>query len=203
VSGERERICEAMLDLVSEQGYEATGLDEVLARAGVPRGDFERLFGSMQECAVFVFESFMAECIGATRRAYDSKAEWPDSLRAAAYALARWLKEHPREVRFGAVEMLWVSELSQARRELAFQTFAELADGGRAVAEDPDSVPAFSGEAVVGSVAKTLAKRAQQKGTSPYEFVPQLMYLAVLPYLGEEAAEAELRIPAPEWARGA
>jgi hypothetical protein len=54
------------------------------------------------------------------REAYDAEAEWADAMRAGAYAAARWHTEHPRELRFGVVEMLWAGELAQARRESCF-----------------------------------------------------------------------------------
>jgi AcrR family transcriptional regulator len=197
MSGPRERIMEAMLDLVSSGGYDATSVEEVLDRAGATTADFESEFSSKEDCALAIFDRFMNECIGKVRDAYDRESEWPDSLRAAAYELATWLEEHPRETRFGGLEILWVSELSLARREVALREFARMADGGRARAENPDLVPASAAEGVVGAVAEMLARRAQQKGVAARELVPQLMYVAVLPYLGEEAAAKELAIPPP------
>lgn len=193
----RMRLEEAMLDLVSSQGYEATSVKELLARAGATQGEFEREFSSKEECALAVFDHFMADCVGQVRNAYERVSKWPDSLRAAAYALARWLDEHRREARFGGLEILWVSELSQAQRELAFREFTRMADGGRPYAQNPDSVSTATAESVVGSVAEMLARRARKKGISAYDFVPRLMYLAVLPYLGEEAAVRELTLPPP------
>ncbi len=197
----RERLEEAMLDLVSSQGYEAFGVEELLERAGATRAEFESEFSSKEGCALAVFDRFMEDCVGQVREAFERQPVWPDSLRAAAYELARWLDEHPREARFGGLEILWVSELSQARRELALAEFTRMADGGRAHAENLDSVSASTAEGVVGSVAGMLARRAQQKGASAYEYVPRLMYLAVLPYLGEEAAARELTMPPPERAK--
>ena len=50
----------------------------------------------------------------------------------------------------------------------------------------------------IGGVAETL--RRQQEGTLTADavaIVPEMMYAAVRPYLGEEAARAELSIPPP------
>jgi AcrR family transcriptional regulator len=197
VSGARERICEAMLDLVYTQGYEATSIEEVLERAGSSREEFDRDFASKEDCALAVFDIFMSDFEREISAAYEGKERWPDSLRAAAYATARWMIENPRGMRFGTVEMLWVSELSQARREAGFQTFLGMVDAGRARAEDPESVPPFTAEKVIGSIAEILTKGLQRPQFDPYERVPELMYLAVLPYMGEEAAVAELAMPAP------
>jgi hypothetical protein len=51
---------------------------------------------------------------------------------------------------------------------------------------------------MVGSVVEGL--RRQQEGTLPGDvvsLVPRMMYVAVRPYLGEEAARRELEIPPP------
>jgi AcrR family transcriptional regulator len=197
---ERERIFAAMLELSAERGYVAVDLGELVERAGLARADFDRLFSSKEECALALFDEFMGDCIGAVREAYDGEPEWPDALRAAAYTLADWLEAHPLEVRFGGLEILWVSELAQVRREQALRHFAAMADGGRAGAPDPEAVPAYAAEGVVGAVAQALARRAEEPELSARHYVPQLMYLAVLPYRGEEAAAKELSIPPPRQA---
>jgi AcrR family transcriptional regulator len=193
-----ERIYETMLDLVSSQGYQATSVEELVARAEVSRADFDRNFASKEACAIAVFEHFRAGFEVEVRAAYEAEASWPDSLRAAAYAVARWMVAHPREVRFGGVEMLWAGEMAQTHREATFQSFVDMIEAGRAQLEDPDSVPAIAPERAVGAIAELAAKRLQRPNVGIYELVPELMYLAVLPYLGEEVAARELTMPAPK-----
>jgi hypothetical protein len=50
---------------------------------------------------------------------------------------------------------------------------------------------------VIGAIAEMLTKRLTQGEVDPYEFVPQLMSIAVRPYLGEDAAAKELARPPP------
>lgn len=197
MSGARERICATMLELASARGYNDVSIEEIAERAGVEREVFERLFGSKEACAIVVFDGIEEEFERAIAIAYGGEAQWPDSLRAASYAVAGWIEEHPREVRFAAVEMLWVSEMGQARREAGFQQFIGLIDAGREQAENPDSVPASTAESVIGSIAELMTKRLQRGQLDPYALVPELMYLAVLPYLGKEAATRELTMPRP------
>lgn len=196
--GPRERICEAMLELASTKGFESTSIEEVVERAGISREEFDRHFDSKEACAIAVFDRSLKDLVGTARAAYGGEREWPDSLRAAAYAVADFLLGHPRETRFGAVEMLWAGEMAQARREAGFQIFVELIDGGREHAADPESIPAFSAESLIGSMAEMMTKRLQRGDIEPHQFIPEMMYLAVLPYLGEEAARRELTMPRPE-----
>ncbi len=193
----RERILEAMLEIASEHGYEETRVDEVVGRAEATREQFDRLFSSKEECSIAVFDRFMTGFYRQVFAAYEGEPSWPDNLRAAAYAVADWMSAHPREWRFGAIGLLWAGELAQARRETAFQSFAEMIDAGRAHAEDPDAVPAFTAEGVIGAIAEMITRRAQGDSIEPIEYVPSLMATAVRPYLGEEAAARELEIPPP------
>ncbi len=188
-----------MLDLTCSRGYNAVSIEEIVEQAEVEVEveEFARLFGSKEECAIAVFDDIEDEFERAISAAYEGEAQWPDSLRAASYAVAGWIAEHPREFRFAAVEMLWVSELGQARREAGFQQFIGLIDAGREQAEDPDSIPTSAAEGVIGSIAEMTTKRLQRGELDPYALVPDLMYLAVLPYRGEEAAARELSVSPP------
>jgi AcrR family transcriptional regulator len=190
---------DAMLDLTLEQGYEAVSVEQVVERAGASRKDFDVIYASKEGCAVAILEELARDSLQTVREAYDRHAQWPDSLRAAAYAIARWIVENPKWVRFGMVEMAWASELTKAIRDDFFRHYSRLVDGGRAVAKNPESVPAFTAEGTIGSITEMIARRLQRgQADDPYEFIPELMYLAVLPYLGEAAARRELTMPAPE-----
>jgi TetR/AcrR family transcriptional repressor of nem operon len=50
----RERLIEVGLELMRKHGYGATGLQELLRAAGVPKGSFYHHFGSKEEFAVAV-----------------------------------------------------------------------------------------------------------------------------------------------------
>jgi AcrR family transcriptional regulator len=199
VSVGREQFMDAMLDLTFEHGYEAVSVDLIAERAGGSREDFSAIFASKEDCAVAVLEKLAAANIRTVQAAYDRQEQWPDSLRAAAYAQADWILENPKCVRFGMIEMLWAGELTKAIRDGTFRHYTAMVDGGRAVAKEPQSIPAFTAEGTVGSVTQMFAKRLQRgSAVDPYAFVPEMMYLAVLPYLGEEAARRELTMPPPE-----
>ena len=170
----------AMLDLVDEQGYEAASLEQILARAGATRADFDNAFSSKEECALAILEEIVTTTLRNVQRAYEGEAHWPGSLRAAAYAHAEWIGENPKKMRFAMRQMLWTS--SDAEPTV-----------------DPNVVLPFTAAATIVAVTQILAKRLREGGDlDPLTFVPELMYKAVLPHLGRAAAEKELRIPPPQ-----
>lgn len=190
---------EAMLDIVFERGYEAVTIEEIAERAGGSRADFELCFPSKLACGVAILEELAESNRRAVRGAFDREPRWPDSLRAAAYAHLRWILDNPKKMRFGLLEMLWASELTSALRDDLFRAYIEMVDAGREVAPDPDSVPAYTAEGVVGSITQVVVRHLGEADAPDLPaLVPEMMYLAVKPYLGEEAARRELAIPPPQ-----
>lgn len=184
---------ESMLDLVCERGYEEVTAEQVADRAGGTEAEFDQLFRSKLACAVEVLEELAANNLRAVRAAYDSQPEWPDSLRAAAYAHARWIRDNPKKMRFGLLEMLWASELTGALRDDLFREYIAMVDAGRTATPEPESVPGYAAEGVVGAITQVIVRAMGEPGDLDLlELVPEMMYLAVRPYLGEAAAREEL-----------
>lgn len=194
----RADYMEAMVDLAYERGYDAVNVADIAAQAGGKEADFVTFFPSKQDCAVAALEEIAESNVRVVRCAFDGEPTWPDSLRAAAYAHARWITNHPKEFRFGLLEALWVGELTGAMRDNLFKEFIAMVDAGRGVAEDPDSIPAFTAEGVVGSITQTIARSLGKPERDLFSLVPEMMFLAVRPYLGEEAARKELTVAQPE-----
>lgn len=189
---------EAMVDLAFERGYEAVDVGEVAERAGGSVAEFESLFPTKLACAVAILEGIAESNLRAVRGAFDGEPAWPDSLRAAAYAHAEWILDNPRKMHFGLLETLWASELTGALRDHLFGEYIAMVDAGREAASDPGSIPPFTAEGVVGAITEVIVRRLQEaENIQLAALVPEMMYLAVRPYLGDETARRELTIPGP------
>lgn len=194
----------AVVSVVNERGYEAAGLREILDRAGLSEAEFAAHFVGKAAVTLAVMEAFIAYFKGRIMAAYETAGVWPDNLRAAAYEAARYLREEPGAAYFGMVSAIGAGDLLRAHREAAFVWCARLIDEGRELAPDPGAVPPMAAVIAIGAVAETL--RRQQEGAvvvDPVTAVPEMMYGAVRPYLGEAAARRELDIPPPADLAGA
>lgn len=198
---ERTAYTKALIELAFESDYQSVAVEEIAARAGGSKADFERIFPSKQACAVAAIEEVMARNLRTVQAAFDAEDRWPDSLRAGAYAMARYVADNPKEIRFGMLDMLWAGEMTGALRDQFFGKFLAMVDAGRGVAPDPEAVPPLAAESVVGSITQALGRFSLERGEErdPIAAVPEMMYLAVRPYLGEEAARKELTIPPPSY----
>ena len=131
--------------------------------------------------------------------AAEGDGPWPDRLRAAAYSAARYIQARPVQTRFDMVQMLEVGELAQAYRDRMLGRIVDLIDQGRQELDDPESMSREVAVSVFGSIYQSLLKelRGRAEPAAVETFVPQLMYIAVRPYLGHDVASEELRLPAP------
>jgi AcrR family transcriptional regulator len=202
--GFRDPLATATMAVVREQGYEAASLAEIGRRAGISRAALGRRFAGKADLVLAVMDANMADFRARVDAAYAGAPSWPDNLRAAGWELVRWIRENPEAVWFDTVGVREAGDMVRVRREELFGWGTALIDAGRPLAPDPGAVPASTPVIVVGSVVEAL--RREVEGSLPGDggaTVQRMMYAAVRPYLGEEAARAELEIePPPDLRRG-
>ncbi|HKB50900.1 MAG TPA: TetR/AcrR family transcriptional regulator [Solirubrobacterales bacterium] len=191
-SSERAQILEALIEIASERGYGETTIEIVLERAGLDRPAFDRHFRGKYDCFLSAWQDLNEECLETMVRAYESCEEWPDRLRAVAYQVIEGLRHDPSRASFG-VEVLAAGDAARARRDMTMRVIASLIDAGRQEMDDPEAVPHTTAEALAGSAYGQIYSRVVRGAVEELpDLVPQLMSAAVMPYLGMEAAMAEL-----------
>jgi len=191
-ASERAQIVEALIEVAADHGYGETTIEMVLERAGVERAAFDRHFRGKYDCFLSAWQELNDECLETMVRAYESCEEWPDRLRAVAYQVIEGLRHDPSRASFG-VEVLAAGDAARARRDMTMRVIASLIDAGRQEMEDPEAVPHSTAEALAGSAYGQIYSRVVRGAVDELpDLVPQLMSAAVMPYLGIEAAMAEL-----------
>jgi AcrR family transcriptional regulator len=191
-SGERAQIVSALIEIAAERGYGETTIELVLERAGLDRPAFDRHFRGKYDCFLSAWQELNEECLETMVRAYESREEWPDRLRAVAYQVIEGLSHDPSRASFG-VEVLAAGDAARARRDMTMRVIASLIDAGRQEMDDPEAVPHTTAEALAGSAYGQIYSRVVRGAVEELpELVPQLMSAAVMPYLGIEAAMNEL-----------
>ncbi len=191
---DRIHIERALVGIVAETGSTEVNLDDLLQRAGVDPDTFSRSFADVRDCLERTWERMTDEHVALVESTAAAEDTWRDGLRAAAYSALRYHQEDPVRARFFLIEVLAAGEFAQRRRELMMNAFIDLVDSARQELPDPESVPRSEAEAIVGAIYQAAVSGMQGGGIEKLpELVPQLLYIAVLPYKGAEAAEEELR----------
>jgi hypothetical protein len=130
-----------------------------------------------------------------------AEEDWLAQLRAGLGALLAFLDAEPDVGRALIVEVQTWGGAALAERDAALTRAMDFLAGGRkAAASVPDapSAPPIAAEATASGIHKLLHSRlaaGQREGFQ--ELLPELMFVAVLPYFGAEAARAELDAAAP------
>jgi AcrR family transcriptional regulator len=189
---QRNRIHQAMIEVVSERGYPETRVVDVIGVAGVSRKTFYELFDSKEDCFLAAYDVLLENLLGEAGNAFESKpgAPWAERMGAALEALLAHLAAHPEEARFAIVEVLAAGPKALARRDAALRQFTGFLESGRA--ETTVELPGITSIAIAGGINELLYSEILHGavGRLPSR-LPDLMFWVTLPFLGAEGAMAE------------
>lgn len=189
---ERKRILDTLVEIGAERGYAETTIVTIVERAGLDRSAFDRHFRSKYDCFLSAWQEINESCMREMLEAYNSREGWPDRLRAVASRIVEGLLADPRRASF-AIEVLAAGDAARARRDMTMRVVASLIDAGRNEMEDPEAVSHTTAEALAGAAYGQIYSCVVRGYPEELpKLVPQLMSAAVMPYLGINAALAEL-----------
>lgn len=190
---QRERLLASMVKTVTEVGYGALTVQNVLTRAGISRPTFYEQFEDKEDCFLAAFDT----CAGRLKErvesaAADTGAGWRGQLRGGIAELLRFISDEPEEARTVIVEARASTPAGLRCRDELLDHFAQRIDA--LVREDLGEPPsAIAAAGVVGGIESVLYARLQKGETLDLDsLLPSLMYFAVLTYAGQEAAGEEL-----------
>jgi AcrR family transcriptional regulator len=199
-SEQRAQVDRALIDLCFESGFTELSVEAVCQRAGVDRAAFDRQYDDLEDCFCQMLESERDRFFAYLDRAMIGQERWVDRLRAVAYALLRYLRADERRTHVLTIELYRVGDRATLiwSETIAKRLFA-LIDEGRSELPDPESLTATTAVSVGGGIFNQLYTAIGRGSSLPAEseIVPQMMYAAVLPYLGAAAAARELDVPPP------
>ncbi|MDQ2630788.1 MAG: TetR/AcrR family transcriptional regulator [Actinomycetota bacterium] len=181
---------------MGSKGYERTSVQDVLDSAGLYRQAFYDYFEDKEDCYLQAIDAGSAWVELAMREAAaGEEAGWRNQLRGALAGLLRFLDEEPAVGRALLVEVHAAGPRAVEKRMEAMERAVVMMDLAR---EESSSVaPAISAEAIVAGMLAVLHTRLAAQQTEGFvRLLPELMYLAVLPYFGADAAAAEMRADA-------
>lgn len=197
---QRERLLAAMLRATAELGYREVSVQAVLDRAGVSRPTFYEHFENKEDCFVAAFDAAAARLRGRLEAAGSEGEAWRERLRLTLEELLRFVVDDPDAAMSLIVDGRAACPLALLRRDELLDHFASCLDtqvrAERTAGEAPPSAIAAAG--IVGGIEALLYARLNRGETGDLgSLLPSLMYFAVLPYGGHDAASEELSAPVP------
>ncbi|MGH7904088.1 MAG: TetR/AcrR family transcriptional regulator [Candidatus Dormibacteraceae bacterium] len=185
----RRRLERAALELFAARGYQATAVEDVVARARTSKSAFYELFSSKEDCLGQLLARRGGALVRAVTLAAAEGGDPQERIRRAIRSFVGACLAHAPLARLLLVESVGVSSSIEVARHALHGRFADLLEAEvREAAAEPfyaDVDPALFGQAVVGAVSQATGHFLAHPGGDP-----------------EALAAALCRIFAPEPARG-
>ncbi len=184
-----------MVEIVADHGFAAVDIEALCELAEAGRSHFDRCFADLEDCFLGVHDEVMEELCARVDAACNDRTAWHDRIWAAGVGAMRYLQEDPARARFLLVAVNGAGSGAQLRRDRIVQRIADFLDGGRGEVDGARAMSRCTAEIAAGAVYNTiLAKIESGSIERGEEFLPELIYLATMPYLGARAAEDELLV---------
>jgi AcrR family transcriptional regulator len=191
---QRERLIAAMLDAAAILGYRETNVQDVIERAGVSRPTFYEHFTNKDDCFLAAFDAGARRLRSRVSGAASKGKDWRGRLRLSLAAVLAFAVAEPQTARTLIVEARAASAEAAQRRIDLLDGFAACLDAtaSEMLPGPPERSP-LTAAGVVGGVESVLYARLCRGEAEQLEpLLPSLMYFAVLPYEGQQAASVEL-----------
>jgi AcrR family transcriptional regulator len=182
-ANQRLRVGTAMLEAVGENGYVATTVSDVVARAGVSRKAFYEHFANREECFLAIYDVIAREGRRRVVRAFHEAGERSDRMETVIQTLFEAALEHPDALRLAITEVSAVGPAGIERRESAVSDFGKLINDGlragvRTRGRTASAVlPDTTARAVAGGLNRVLVTYLPRgRGVKPLRLVPDLAH---------------------------
>jgi AcrR family transcriptional regulator len=189
----RGRALDAFVRTVAREGYDRATIEEVLELARVPEPVFYEHFEDRQDCMLAALDERIRWIENTISERVEGSTGWSERVRLGLQALLEALARDPEGARLMLVECLGAGEPALARLRSAVASCVPTLEQGRddPEAADTDHLPPQISEALVGGIASILHRLALERNTDALPgLLPDLLYFALMPYLGHERALA-------------
>lgn len=186
-----------MLEAVGEVGYEGTSVRTVLDRTELYRQAFYDNFTSKEDCYLQAYDAAVKRIEAGLRAAAAGEDSWCGQLRAGLGALLDFLDAEPDVGRALFVEVHPAGAPALAQREATLARARGFLDQGRAAASGTNGSepPRLAPEAIASGIHMVVHSRLAAGADGGFRpLLPELMYVAVLPYFGPQTAQQELAL---------
>jgi AcrR family transcriptional regulator len=196
---ERDRIEVALVELCMERTYAEVTLPMLIDRAEVDGRIFSTYYRDLEDCFASIYKEMRDEYMLRVARAFSGAADWRQRMRAAAHVTLAYLREDPARARMTFVEVLYAGDRVKVIRDEAMQILFAMVDLGRQEPGASPNLTRFTAETIGSTVYQQIQTAIEHDELDRFEEgLGEMMYMVVLPYLGEEVAREELTMPPPE-----
>lgn len=196
VRSKRERLLEAMVRVAAAKGYEATTVADVVEFAGVTEDEFYELFDDKEECFLEAYDAVIDVLVAHVTSAFEAASDepWPEKIVAGLRALVELLAMEADIARMAMVEVTAAGDDARERYRAALARFTPFLEEGRTYSGQGDELPPDTARFAIGGATSMIFDEIRAgRGPELKRLLPDLVFAVLMPYLGPEAAEDEMR----------
>lgn len=189
-------MLEAMVRMSAAKGYEATTVADVVEYAGVSSETFESMFADKEACFLEAYDAVFDVVIAHVTAAFEAASDepWPERIAAGLGALIELLAMEADIARMAMVEATAAGDDARERYRAMFTRFTPFLEEGRTYSGQAEELPADTARFAVGGAASLIFDEVRAgRGPELKRILPDLVFAVLMPYLGPEAAEDEMR----------
>jgi AcrR family transcriptional regulator len=195
-ASQRERIAHAMLECVARDGWQATTVSEVVARARVSPNVFYEFFTDKTDCFLTItteaFDGLLEEMLGQVR-----ELTWVQALRVGTERFLTWWQERPTFTNAYFRGLVAVGEPARARAdeldERFYEMYRQLARRARREQPELAPMPKVVPRALVHAIFNIVAEEVRAgRGDRLLELRTELFPLTVKLIADDATAKAAL-----------
>jgi AcrR family transcriptional regulator len=196
VRSQRERLLEAMVRVAAAKGYESTTVADVVEFAGLSEDAFYEEFEGKEACFLEAYDAVIDVLVAHVTSAFEAAAgePWPEKIAVGLRGLVELLAIEADIARMAMVEVTAAGDDARERYRAALARFTPFLEEGRAYSGQGDELPADTARFAIGGATSMIFDEIRAgRGPELKRILPDLVFAVLMPYLGPEAAEEEMR----------
>jgi len=185
-----------MVRVAAAKGYEATTVTDVVEVAGVSHEAFYEMFGDKASCFLEAYDAVIDVLVAHVSSAFESAAgePWPERIAAGITALVELLAAEADIARMAMVEVTAAGDDARARYRAALARFTPFLEEGREYSRQSEELPPDTARFAIGGATSMIFDEIRAgRGPELKRILPDLLFAVLMPYLGPEEAEEEMR----------
>ncbi len=162
---QRERMLVAIVSAVSEKGYQAATVEDVVRGSGVSRKTFYEQFNNKEDCFLAAYDELVGRLVATVGEAYRAQNSWEARVVAAIGALLEFFASEPEAAQIGMIEVMAAGPVALERYRLAQRGFTVFLQETAERSSYTGDLSARAGMAAIGGTAAVIAEMVREGKT--------------------------------------
>jgi AcrR family transcriptional regulator len=190
----RQQVLRAVIDVTSEHGYAGSTVSQITQAAGVPRAGFYDLFEDKQDAFIAVLQQTSCHTLKVVQMASASSTSWTEGVCLGLQELLEFFAKEPALARLTFIEAQVAGPHVMSEVQKCLRGHVNCLAPPSSELEGPLDLPGTVTDQVLGAIYFAIYNTVAVDGSGRLpDLLPELVEIALTPYIGPQRAAAALR----------